>query len=81
MNVSPVAITLCGSPSVLACDTTIAGVLKDEIIENGVGGGALRPIIQAIREEPWRYYLQVNTGAYPLGEITGFLNSLCGTPA
>ncbi|MDB9801161.1 hypothetical protein OAB94_02165 [Flavobacteriaceae bacterium] len=80
LSVAQIAVALCGTPSSLACDTSVAGQLNGEIGETGTGGGPLKPVIQAIRNEPWKYYLQINTGSFPNGEVTGDLNSLCGTP-
>jgi len=76
----PLALALCGLPSSLACDTSVASVLKGTIDQTGAGAQPLRPIIQTIRSEPWRYYFQVNTAAYPDGEIAGDLSSISGTP-
>jgi len=76
----PLALALCGVPSSLACDTSVAGQLQGLIDQTGAGGQPLKPTIQAIRDQPWRYYVQVNTGAYPMGEVSAPLTSLCGTP-
>lgn len=76
----PVALTLCGAPSSFACDTTVAGKLKGTVLQNGVTGGSLKPVIQAIREAQWRYRGRVITGAHAAGEVSGSLGTLCGTP-
>jgi hypothetical protein len=78
------SLALCGTPSSLACDTSVPGVLSGTIVQLNPGGMPLKPFIQAIRKEPWKYYLQVNTGAFDgvgnNGELVGPLNSICGTP-
>jgi len=76
----PLAVALCGTPSSLACDTSIANVLADEIGQTGTGGQPLQTLIYAIRADPWQYYIQLNTAAFPAGEVRATLNSLCGTP-
>lgn len=80
MPTGPLALALCGVPSTLACDTSVAGVLEGVIDQTGAGGQPLKPIIQAIRDQPWRYYVQANTATFPGGEVSDALNKLCGTP-
>jgi len=73
----PLDFALCGSPSSLACDLTTPNFLKDRIVELNPGGTGLKPLIQAIRTEPWRYYLQINRGA---GDpVRAGLGQICGT--
>ena len=71
---APVAVVLCGVPSSLACDTSVAGVLKGEIGETYTGG-ALPPVIKAITCSPHLYYLAIGTA---MEEITAPFNSYCG---
>jgi hypothetical protein len=79
---APLALSLCGSPSSLACDLTVAGHLEGLITQLDPGGTPLKPYINAIRATPWRYYLQVNTGTNPSGngELRAPLGILGGTP-
>ena len=73
-STASVAVHLCGTPSTFACDTSVADVLKDEILETYTGG-ALQPIIEAIMLEPHKYYLQYE----PWG-IRAPLNMMRGVP-
>ena len=75
----PLAVALCGLGTTLACDLSTPGVLKDKIIETGTGG-PLKPIIQTIRNEPWRFIFKLKTSAVMTGETEAKLTSLCGTP-
>jgi hypothetical protein len=80
MSDAPLAVALCGTPSSLACDTSIANVLQGEIGETGPGGHPLKTVINAIRSDPWRYYVLLKTATFPAGEVRATLNMLCGTP-
>lgn len=75
----PLDFALCGSPSSLSCDLTVPNYLEGHITELNPGGTGLKSIIQAIRSEPWRYYLSVNTGTFPGGELRAGLNAICGS--
>lgn len=68
---------LCGSPSTVACDLTMPNQVKDEIKELSPGGSSLKPKIQAIRKEPWRFKLRINRGAG--APIVFTLDKICGT--
>lgn len=84
---TPVGVTegdlnfaLCGSPSTVACDVTSEpNRVRDTIKELSPGGSSLKPKIQAIRKEPWRYKLKINRGAG--APIVISLASVCGTTA
>lgn len=79
MSDGPLTVALCGLGTTFACDISTAGVLMDKIVQTG-NGGPLKPIIQAIRKEPWRYLVKIKTSAIMSGEIQGPMDSLCGTP-
>lgn len=78
LSEGPSALVLCGSPSTLACDLTVAGHLYGELNPQN-SGDPLKPIIQAIRSEPWRYALRIKTSAHPDGELKMWFTSSCGT--
>jgi len=80
LDFGPLAIALCGTPSTLACDTSVAGKLTGKITQVSPGGGPLKPVIQAIRDEPCRYAVRIKTSAFLNGEVRLRLCSLCGTP-
>ena len=80
LTTAPLALSLCGTPSSLACDLSTAGHLSGIISQLDPGGGPLKPYINAIRAEPWKYYLQINTATYVLGELRAPLGILAGTP-
>lgn len=73
----PLDFALCGSPSSLACDLTVPNYTEGHITELNPGGTSLKSLIQAIRNEPWRYYLQINRGAG--APVRAELGSICGT--
>lgn len=79
LDSGPLFVALCGTPSTLACDTSVAGVLTGLITQTGTGGDPLKPIIQAIRKEPCRFEFRLKSSAFPNGEIRLRLCSLCGT--
>lgn len=79
LKFAPVAVVLCGVPSSLVCDTSVADVLTGEIIETHTGG-SIKPVIQGIMVNPRLYYLQFNTAGLPAGEIMAPLDSTCGVP-
>ena len=59
----PLAVELCGSFSGIACDiTSEANVVEGELTQIEPGSTSPRPVIQAIRKEPERYYTRVMTG-------------------
>jgi hypothetical protein len=65
-----IQLALCGSPSTLACDNTVPNVLNQQITT--IGGYSLKPYIQAIRDNPALFSLQLNNGtAFPLGFSCG----------
>jgi hypothetical protein len=69
---------LCGAPSTVACDVTSEpNRVKDTIKELSPGGSSLKPKIQAIRKEPWRYRLKINRGVG--APVVFSLASVCGT--
>lgn len=72
----PIYVALCGSPSELACDLTVSNELKGRIEELNPGGIGLKKFIHAIRQEPWRYYIQL-TGSTKVTR-DGFMQ-ICGT--
>ena len=73
----PLNIALCGSPSTLACGASVPNQLADSIWEKSPGGNGLKPTIQAIRKEPWRYYALLNRGSG--APIRLSLGQICGT--
>ena len=83
LQFAPCSFALCGTPSTLLCDISEPNVLEGWISEINPDGTSLRPAIQAIRNEPWRYYVQINTVTFPGvvddGELIGPLDMLCGT--
>lgn len=72
----PLDFALCGSPATLACDLTTPNQLKGLIEEYNPGGLGLKSIIQAIRLEPWRFYVQL-TGSNATVRMP--MTSICGT--
>lgn len=74
----PLDFALCGSPSSLACDLTVPNYTEGHIYELNPGGTSLKALIQAIRNEPWRYYLQINRGGSG-PPVRASLGSICGT--
>lgn len=76
----PLAIELCGSISGIACDiTSEANKVSGKLTQAQPGSTSLRPVIAAIRKEPWRYYIRVMTGAGEESRIA--LDRTCGTSA
>jgi hypothetical protein len=74
----PLAIELCGSISGVACDiTSEANKVHGKLLQAQPGSTSLRPVIRAIRKEPWRYYTRVMTANGEESRIS--LTSLCGT--
>lgn len=82
-DASSIAITLCGLPCSITCDTLsvaneVAGTLYERCNDNtGIFG-----VIRAIRANPSRYYVQFNTLTYNSGkgELRAYLTSTCGSP-
>jgi len=77
LTTGPLQVALCGAPTTLSCDNSILGVIQGTI--NNYGGASLYPYISAIRYHPTLYYLQINTGTFPLGEVFVPLGVICGT--
>lgn len=57
LNTGPLFIPLCGTPSSLACDTSIPGLLQGKI--NMAGNSGLGPQITTIRDFPILYYYEI----------------------
>lgn len=65
-----IQLPLCGSPSSLACDNTVPNVLNQQI--TNIDGYSLKPYIQAIRNNPALFTLQLNNATvFPLGFSCG----------
>lgn len=73
----PLHIALCGTPSTLACDVAVVGVLKDKITQT-YDGYSLTTTIDAIRLFPRRYYLDLITAQNTTG-LRAYLGYLAGT--
>jgi hypothetical protein len=86
-NVAPLAGALCGAPT-LACDTlTTPGIVDDTVsasILDGIhpSGVDIRPLVEAYRAAPHRYYLELRTNGVPLtpGAARGTLSQFAGFP-
>lgn len=79
-STGPLAISLCGTPSTLACDISQVGFLKGLINESSPEGDGIKPIINAIRDNPSVFYATIGTSMFPNGEIAARFSSTCGTP-
>lgn len=74
----PLAVELCGSYSGIACDiTTEANKVKGQLTQIQPGSTSPRPVIAALRKEPWRYYLRVITANGEESRLP--LDRVCGT--
>jgi len=60
LDTGPLDIALCGSPSVVACDTTVPALLRGKI--DIYNGNSLKTYISAIRALPAIYYITVHFG-------------------
>lgn len=72
------ALTLCGPPCTVACDTlSVANQVSGTLTGKCDDQTSLLGVITALRREPTRFYLQVNTGNFPgaadNGELRDFL--------
>lgn len=76
----PLAVSLCGTPSTVACDTSEAGFFTGTLTQFNPGGESLKPLIQAILNEPTRYTPKLNTGLMPMGELWAPMMFLCPVP-
>jgi hypothetical protein len=63
--------SICGSPSSLACDLSVPGVLSGTILELNPGGSPLKPYIEQVNSNPSLYYATSNN------VTLGRLSSLC----
>jgi len=73
----PLTISLCGMPSSLVCDKGIAGELFGTIYHKDPGDLPLTTIINEMRAQIWRYYIEFNDG---ITTVRAPLNMICGTP-
>jgi ferredoxin len=74
-----VEVTLCGSGG--SCTACGAGsLLENGLDENCDSSTALKTVISDIRAAPADYYLRVDTGINPGGEVSDFLIRHCGWP-
>ena len=71
-------LALCGVPSTLACDTLIAGILQGKLTET-YQGNSLKTSINAIREFPRRYYLELGIASNGTDLLRAPLGTKCGT--
>jgi hypothetical protein len=71
-------VSLCGVPSLIGCMDTPAGRrVSGTITQTSPGELSLTTEIAAIRKEPWRYYLQIDTSVTD-AEVTAFFTRNCG---
>ena len=65
-----IQLALCGYPSTLACDNSVPYMSAQQI--TAIGGYSLKPYIQAIRDNPALFFLQLNNATeFPLGFSCG----------
>lgn len=75
---STTAVSLCGVPSLVGCMDTAAGRrISGTITQTSPDGFSLTTEIKAIRKEPWRYYLQMDTSVGS-AEAIAFFTRNCG---
>ena len=72
------AVALCGPPSLIGCMATVTTrQVTGTITQTSPAGLSLKTVIAAIRLEPWRYYLQIDTSTSS-AEATAFFTQSCG---
>ena len=81
LKYAPLVVALCGSPGTTACDTSQPNVLTGTADELTTGQG-LKPVIQAMRADPIRYYLVLCTATFPCtggfnGELSTLFTNVC----
>ena len=74
---APLFVSLCGIPSPFACDTSVSDKVTGIITVNPVNGDSLKTIIQGLRAEPYRYYIEFKTG---ISTTRVIIENICGTP-
>ena len=73
----PLTVSLCGVPSTLVCDISVAGELSGIIYQTNPGEVSLKETINEIRGTPWRYYIEFGDG---VTFLRAPLNMICGVP-
>lgn len=56
----PLYVALCGTPSLIACDTSVVGESSGTLTRTSPEGYFLTAYIHAIRAAPWTYYVEIN---------------------